>query len=289
MMLLSLGVALAQEAAEPPPSLSFAAELSAMGQAEAAWLEYERAAFLLGPGDAADRARFAGCAALAQREEAQGCWKHAAALAQPHNAPLFRFELAELRYQRGEYSAAQAMLQVAPSPELADASAYREAWILLRTAGGEPARERLASVPSGAPLSAAALDFSAELAEDPQLPTRSPALAGAMSAALPGLGQLYAGEARDGASALLTNGLLIGGTAALAARKNWTGTAVVGTLALGFYAGNIFSAVNSAHRRNHRLQEAWLDELASRHELRVDLAPGATEDPLLPELHVGAD
>lgn len=289
MILLYVAAVLAQEATDGAESVRFAAELLAMEQREAAWLEYERAALRFGPGPAADRARFSGCLALADADEAVICWRHAAAQSEPATAALFEFGLAEARYLRGEYAASAAKLGGLESPQLADARAYREAWILVREGEPAAARQRLDNIAPGAALYAPSREFSAELARDPELPTRSPALAGALSAALPGAGQLYAGEARDGASAFVANGVLIGGTAALAARKNWAGAALVGGLAVGFYAGNIFSAINSAQRRNLRLERAWLDELALRHELHLGISEGDPGAPLALELDLGAD
>jgi putative component of membrane protein insertase Oxa1/YidC/SpoIIIJ protein YidD len=78
------------------------------------------------------------------------------------------------------------------------------------------------------------------------LPSRSRWLAGSLSAVLPGAGQLYAGRPEDGAVAFLTNAILIGGTAA-AAHNDEDATAVaLGFVALGFYAGNVYGAVNAA-------------------------------------------
>ena len=97
----------------------------------------------------------------------------------------------------------------------------------------------------------------------------TPRIAGAMSAVLPGAGQAYAGQPRDGVSALLINGLLIATTVELARREQWVGTATVGTVALSFYTGNIFSAVASSHRKNRALARNRLDALGEEFEMHV--------------------
>ena len=65
---------------------------------------------------------------------------------------------------------------------------------------------------------------------------------------------------------------LIGGTAWLISREQWAGAGLTGGLALGFYSGNIYSAVNSAHRYNQRQQRAREQALAAEHELWLELA-----------------
>jgi putative component of membrane protein insertase Oxa1/YidC/SpoIIIJ protein YidD len=87
------------------------------------------------------------------------------------------------------------------------------------------------------------------------LPSRSPWLAGSMSAVLPGSGQLYAGRPADGAVAFLTNALLIGGTV-VAARNDEDVTAVaLGFVAFGFYAGNVYGAANAAVRHDREQRD----------------------------------
>ncbi|MCB9762254.1 MAG: hypothetical protein H6739_20810 [Alphaproteobacteria bacterium] len=314
MIALLLPLALAQELPEPPappppppavapaaPDTGYADELMRLGAWREAWVEYGRVAYALGSGNAADRARLQAGLALQRLETSldprligaplptttAAYFNDAAALATPENAPVLRFLAAEGLYQTGSYAGARSALDSFTLPSLSAEQAYRLAWLDLRDGETEAARSAFAAVPGDGPLAQAGDRFAETLATEPPLPTRSPVAAGFMSAVVPGSGQLYAGEPQDAASAFVLNSALITGTALLARKRQWVGTATLGALALGFYTGNIFSAVNSSHRRNRRLERARLGSWEQDYELHVDVAPGATDDPLTLEATVG--
>jgi hypothetical protein len=79
---------------------------------------------------------------------------------------------------------------------------------------------------------------------------RSPALAGVLSAVLPGSGQAYAGSWEGGALALVLNAVSIGATVELARRDLAVSAALTGTAASIFYVGSILNAADLARRRN---------------------------------------
>jgi len=88
--------------------------------------------------------------------------------------------------------------------------------------------------------------------------TKSPFLAGILSAIIPGTGKLYTGNYKDGIFSLL----VVGGTTFQAIRGfnkdgvNSTSGWIFGTVATGFYAGNIFGSVKSAQVYN---ENYWLE------------------------------
>ena len=79
-----------------------------------------------------------------------------------------------------------------------------------------------------------------------ELPEKSPLIAGAMSAVLPGSGHIYAGHTGDGITAFFLNGLFIAGTIAAIHQENYAVAGVVGVIGLPFYIGNIYGAANAA-------------------------------------------
>jgi len=93
-------------------------------------------------------------------------------------------------------------------------------------------------------------------------PGKSPLLAGVLSALVPGSGQAYAGNYRDGVAALLVNGLFIAGTAVAIDQENYATAAVVGGIGLPFYLGNIYGAANAANKWNVTLHRELRDRLA---------------------------
>ncbi|MCB9741216.1 MAG: hypothetical protein H6741_16660 [Alphaproteobacteria bacterium] len=287
--------------ANPTPTidLDFPASLAARGHTQEAWLEYERVAHGLPPGLAADRARFLAGALLldAARADVEAGLQPGFAAANhfaqapvsAESQPLFRLMVVEAHYEAHQYVLAETQLAAfgpGTPASLDPALRYREAWLRLRQ--GDPAApDYFAAVPGEGPLAQAGDALSSELRALPPLPTRSPLAAGLLSALLPGAGQLYAGEPRDAASALLLNGLFIGGTTALIRQRAWPAAALTGVFTLGFYSGNVLSAVNAARRRNQRLERARLDTLAAEWELHVGLVPAAPGAPLEPELQLG--
>lgn len=101
--------------------------------------------------------------------------------------------------------------------------------------------------------------------ESVNLPYKSPALSGALSAILPGSGQAYCSRWYEASAALFVNGALAG--SAYECFDNdlpILGSAVV-LAAVTWYAGNIFNAVNVAHKYNDEIRARiftdWLRKL----------------------------
>jgi TolA-binding protein len=90
------------------------------------------------------------------------------------------------------------------------------------------------------------------------LPRKSEALAGIMSAVLPGSGYIYAEHYGDGITAFLINALAIAGTVTAVYHENYAVAGIVGGIGLPFYLGNIYGSANAAKKWN----------LAVRKELR---------------------
>lgn len=101
------------------------------------------------------------------------------------------------------------------------------------------------------------------------LPQKSPALAGTLSV-IPGGGQLYCGRYKDAAVAFV---LSVGTTwAALEAFDedlNVLGS-LLALVGVGFYSGNIYGAVNSAHKFNARQERQYLNYLQQEFTRRMD-------------------
>lgn len=255
--------AFAQEA--PPDAL--AAELRAAGLCDEAFLEYARLAVTT-PSRPDTTLKAGEALWCAGRYDDAARYFAQARLELPERGSL-RLGEAESLYLAGRSHDAALLLQAAPSPDPIGLDVMRGAWISLRTDGDlSAAAERLEAVPPG-PLRPAADLFAAELRAAPPIPHRSPALAGALSAVAPGAGQLYAGAPKDGLSALLVNGALIGGAVALARSDRPGAAALTGVIGLSFYAGNIQAAVSAARRHNQRAERAALDTLAVSHELTL--------------------
>ncbi len=100
------------------------------------------------------------------------------------------------------------------------------------------------------------------LGRNRELPRKSPALAGAMSAVVPGSGYLYAGRYGDGLVAFVVNGLFIAGTVAAIHQENYAVAAIVGGIGVPFYIGNIYGSANAATKWNIGVRKDLREKIA---------------------------
>jgi outer membrane protein assembly factor BamD (BamD/ComL family) len=93
------------------------------------------------------------------------------------------------------------------------------------------------------------------------MPQKSPTTAGILAAILPGSGHLYTERYRDAAIALALNAAFIWGMIEAFERENYAAGAILTFFELGWYSGNIYSAVSSAHKYNQRKRKEYIDSL----------------------------
>jgi hypothetical protein len=109
----------------------------------------------------------------------------------------------------------------------------------------------------------AAKSIRREIAED--LPWRSPALSGTMSAILPGSGQVYCGRYQEGFWAFfLCGAFAFASYEAFDHDLEWVGAATTLT-GLSWYSGNVYGAIGAAHKYNKREKDKrivnWVERL----------------------------
>ncbi len=97
---------------------------------------------------------------------------------------------------------------------------------------------------------------------------KSPALAGIMSAIIPGTGYFYCGEFKEGVSALFVNGLLGWGIYSLFKNDNTGSGILMSSVSAIFYLGNIAGSVNSAHVINDKYTQ--MQYLGIRKSLNIE-------------------
>ena len=90
---------------------------------------------------------------------------------------------------------------------------------------------------------------------------KSPLLAGVLSTVIPGAGYMYAGRIKEGASALIVNGLLGAGIYSLFKSGNTGSGILTSMIAFPFYFGNIVGAVNAAESVNIKHHQIVLSNL----------------------------
>lgn len=102
----------------------------------------------------------------------------------------------------------------------------------------------------------------AQLDRNMEIPRKSPAVAGAMSAVVPGSGYMYAGRIGDGLVALAVNGLFIAGTVVAIHQEQYAVAAIVGGIGLPFYVGNIYGSANAATKWNIGVRKELRESIA---------------------------
>ncbi len=104
-----------------------------------------------------------------------------------------------------------------------------------------------------------------------QLPRKSPRLAGVLSAALPGAGQLYTDRPRQAGVAFTLNAAFIYGAIEAWNNENYTVAGLLGLFEIGWYGGNIYNAMNNAHKINRQRDEAERERLRQRFGLSLGM------------------
>jgi tetratricopeptide (TPR) repeat protein len=90
---------------------------------------------------------------------------------------------------------------------------------------------------------------------------KSPFLAGILSAVLPGAGQLYVGRRRDAVMAFALNGLFVFGLVSAFQNDEPVAGSVLAIIETAWYSGNVYGAVNGAHKRNAVSRERFFSEV----------------------------
>ena len=160
------------------------------------------------------------------------------------------------------------VIQEFPLPELTNPAYYRLGWSRMHSDQWLEASETFKLVEKKSPLYPSALDLAEESLNGNQLSYKSPTTAGTL-AIIPGLGHAYLHRYKDGLVALLLNGLTIwAAVEAFNEDLNVLGGLLV-ALEVGWYAGNIYSAVNSAHKYNRKVRNDYRRSLPDRLNLHV--------------------
>jgi tetratricopeptide (TPR) repeat protein len=144
----------------------------------------------------------------------------------------------------------------------------------LRLEGIEAALRELEAISPEAPGQPRVAAFVKALRDPPELPEKSPLLAGTLSALVPGTGSFYVGRFAEGSLALFINAVLIYATVNSFQRDQVAAGTVFGALALTFYGGAIYAAINGAHKFNDRARAAYLEGQRVRFGLVVPPAGG---------------
>lgn len=194
-------------------------------------------------------------------------------------AAVAHLALADTLFRQGRYQLAaneySEFAAKATDPAYQGYAHYREGFAYFLGRRRDLAAKSFRLVSDEAPEKRRAERMEDALQKEDDLPYRSPALAGVMSAIVPGAGQVYTGRWVDGVISLLVNAGF-GFGAYEAYRQDMPVVAgIVALFEVGWYTGNIFSSVNYAYRFNERAVEGYQREWMQRELVERDWAAEA--------------
>lgn len=253
--------------------LAFADALFNEGDYYRAITEYKRFLFMH-PGDArAGRVQLQVGLAYRQAQQWEDARQTFEALSQQHPDPAIRARAAYLigdtSYRQGRYAQAiedlQAVLEQYGQTAVGEQARYLLGWSHLRARQWPQATQSFEAVDTTSPLSLSSQALAAAARDADHLPRKSPALAGLMSAVIPGTGHFYTGRWRDGTIALLLNGAFLAAGIEAVSAGNEAAAGLLLFFEAAWYSGTIYGAVNAAHKHNRDLEERWLQGLERQH------------------------
>ena len=170
---------------------------------------------------------------------------------------------------------------VATDQEIRDGAYYQMGWVYLEMGMWEKARGCFEKISSENRERYNLEQLSIELKEKTPIKTKNPTVAGLL-AIMPGAGHLYCERKRDAFVSFLLNGVMI-----YAAYESFDNDlealgGIIALFELGFYAGNIYSAVGSAHKYNRDERNRFLQYLKRHTKMNISfVSPNKSKSLLL--------
>lgn len=270
---LLLAVSLPPERADGQTLFSFADHLFESGDYYRAITEYERFIFHYPQDPGVPRARLR----IGLSYQRGGKWGQAEEELEgvirdykgTDTEVLAQWELGETFYQSGRFLRAAAQYKKFSgdfsNANLSRRAPMRIAWCYVRTGEYTDAEAALSQMDKVNPSYDLSRGFLREIEGLGRLPRKSPALAGSLSAVVPGTGQFYAGRYMDGAAALLLNAAFVFGAVEAFTHKLYGTFGILLFFETGWYGGNIYSAVSSTYKYNRTREENALHTLERKY------------------------
>ncbi len=149
---------------------------------------------------------------------------------------------------------------------------FEMGWLYIDQGRWDRADQQFGRITSDGQTTYQVPDLRRSLADSATISAKNPTTAGVLSI-VPGGGQLYTGRYRDAVTALLINGGLIWAAWESFDNELYALGGVISFVGFGFYAGNIYGAVSSAHKYNRDRKAEFRDSLSRFRPPPLALAP----------------
>jgi tetratricopeptide (TPR) repeat protein len=183
------------------------------------------------------------------------------------------FKLADVYYKDSQYQMAvetyQRFVKEYPDAVEVHNAEYKLGWAYLFDNQYDQSQKSFDEISADSPFYAISANVSTEMDKREDMPHKSPGLAGTLSAVLPGAGQLYCGYYQDAATAFILNGVFIWGTVELFEDDHYGAGGVMAFFSLMWYSGNVFGAVNGAHKYNRNAENDFINKLDTKYNLSL--------------------
>ena len=178
--------------------------------------------------------------------------------------------------EKKEYSQARYFFrrvqEVAPGKPAASEAQWQTALSFLKEERWKEAAGEFRKMDPASKLYPRAEFYGRGLDRIDEIPQKSPTGAGILAGLLPGAGHFYTERYRDAAMAFALNGAFIWGMVEAFERRNYVVGGILTFFELGWYSGNIYSAVSSAHKYNRRKKQEYLDHLEKESNFSVGIS-----------------
>ena len=160
------------------------------------------------------------------------------------------------------------LIMITHDEEVKDEAYYRIGWIYIETASWEEARRYFSKISPKNKNKYRLERLAGELNKERSIPRKNPNLAGFLSI-IPGAGYLYCERYQDALIAFLLNGGLIYAAVESFDDDNNALGGVIAFVEFGFYAGNIYGAVTSAHKYNRKQTGRFIETLKNNTKINL--------------------
>jgi tetratricopeptide (TPR) repeat protein len=151
--------------------------------------------------------------------------------------------------------------EAAPNTRAADEAQFQIARTYLREEKWKEAADEFRKIDKTSALSPQSDSLAQGLDRIAEVPQKSPAVAGVLSAVLPGAGQAYCGEYGRAAISFLLNGVFIWGIVESFRNDNNVMGGILTLFEVGWYSANVLNAVNSAEKYNRKNTQEYINGL----------------------------
>jgi tetratricopeptide (TPR) repeat protein len=166
------------------------------------------------------------------------------------------------------------LVRIAPDQNIKDEAHYQCGWSYLEKGLREDAETCFNKISPGNREKYRLQQLLQELDKEQKLRRKNPATAGVLGI-VPGAGHLYCERPRDALASFLINGALIFAAYEAFDHDQDVLGGIITLVELGFYSGNIYSAVSSAHKFNRHEKYYFLKRL--KEEARVNFSLGGQQ------------